>query len=195
MAIRLHEVHPALVHLPIVTLPLAVGADLLGRATGDPDLLEVGRRAMTVAAAGALVSAITGLIAQEEVSTEGESHDMLITHRNLNLLATLTATAMATWRSRREPSAGYLALGLAGIGVVGYTAYLGGKMVYQHGVGVEAADGLYDKRVPELRRGQIGRVARQSVRDLEKALPAAVKELGEGKVAPSLARHERAEAR
>ncbi|HEX6533338.1 MAG TPA: DUF2231 domain-containing protein [Gemmatimonadaceae bacterium] len=186
MAMRLQEVHPALVHLPIATLPLAVGADLLGRATGDPELLEVGRRSMALAAVGALASAVTGLIAQEEVSTEGESHDMLITHRNLNLLATLTATAMATWRSRREPNAGYLALGLAGIGVVAYTAYLGGKMVYEHGVGVEAADGLYDERVPELKRGEMGRVARTSLRDLEKALPATVRELRRGKVAPAL---------
>ena len=45
MAIRLQEMHPALVHLPIALLPLAVGADVVGRMTDNEGLLSFGRKA------------------------------------------------------------------------------------------------------------------------------------------------------
>ena len=65
MAIRIHEMHPAIVHVPIAFLPVSVGADLLGQVAG------------------------------EEVNVEGRSRDMLMTHRNLNVVAMLAVTA---WR-------------------------------------------------------------------------------------------------
>lgn len=191
MAVRLQEVHPSLVHLPLAFLPLAVGADLAGSVTDTPSLHELGKRAVGLAAASALVAATTGLIAQEEVSAEGEARDLLVTHRNLNLAATLLAGAMAVWRSRRRaPTAGYLALGLAGLGVVTYTAYLGGKMVYDHGVGVLPANGMYDENAPELRRGELGRVVKTSARDLAHAVPAMVRDIAHGDIAPALGKRD-----
>lgn len=120
MPVRLHEVHPAVVHFPIAVLPLAIGADLVGRRTGNEGLRDAGRTLMPIAAASAALSAATGLVAQEEVEADGRAHDVLVTHRNINLgMVALTAT-MAVWRSRRaEPSAACLALGLAGLGVSG----------------------------------------------------------------------------
>src|SRR5690606_30235032 len=53
MAIRLQELHSAAVHLPIALLPIAVGTDLVGRATGSRQLMETGRLAIGLAAAGA----------------------------------------------------------------------------------------------------------------------------------------------
>lgn len=191
MAVRLQEVHPSLVHLPIVLLPVALGTDLIGRATGDETVLEMGRRAIGLAAITALITGITGFIAQEEVSVEGESREMLVTHRNLNFFTTLATSMMAVWRGRRrEPGVGYLALGLAEVGVLAYTGYLGGKMVYQYGVGVEAADGLYDKDAPALRRGELWKVVRTSARDLAHAVPSMLKDLAHGDVAPVLTRRD-----
>lgn len=156
MAIRLHQMHPALVHLPITLLPLAVGADLLGRMSGDKSLLWFGQKAIGIAAAGAVASAVTGLIAGEEVNVEGESRDMLITHRNLNFAATVVASCMAIWRAKHQtPNALYLAAGGAGVGVVAYTAYLGGKLVYDSGVGVEPPHGVYRADAPALGAGQV----------------------------------------
>jgi uncharacterized membrane protein len=131
MAVRLHEMHPALVHLPITLLPLAVGVDLLASLMDDDSLLRFARGAIGLAALGALGAAVTGLIAGEEVNVHGESQDMLETHRNLNFVATVVATSMAVWRIRRaRPNAVYLGVGAAGVGVLAYTAYLGGKLVY-----------------------------------------------------------------
>ena len=83
MAIRLQEMHSALVHLPIALLPLAVGAAAIGRLTdnksravvrAEGDLHCCGRRPGL---------AVTGLIAGEEVNVESASQDMLITRPKL----------------------------------------------------------------------------------------------------------------
>jgi uncharacterized membrane protein len=187
MAIRLQELHPALVHLPIALLPVAIGTDLAGRVTGDDGLREAGRHAMLLTAASAAESALTGLIAQEEVNVEGESMDTLITHRNINLAVTVLAGAMAVWRSKRDrPSTGYLGLGLAGIAAVAYTAYLGGKLVYQYGVGVEPAHGQYRTRPPELTAGQAAAFSKDAARDLAHGAAHLAQEVAKGKLAPSL---------
>ena len=87
MAIRLHQMHPALVHLPITLMPLAVGADLLGCIIGGKSLHSFGQKAIVLVAAGAGAAAVIGLIACEEVNVEGDARDMLMTHRNLNFAA------------------------------------------------------------------------------------------------------------
>ena len=152
MAVRVREIHPAVVHAPIALLPLAIAADVLGRITHRRSLREAGGHLMPIAAVGAAAAALTGLIAQHEVQADGRARDMLITHRNVNLTVVGLATALAAWRwRRRTASPGYLALGLAGVGLLGYSAFLGTKMVYAHGVGVDAAGGIrpHERSVPD----------------------------------------------
>jgi uncharacterized membrane protein len=151
MSMRLQEVHPALVHYPIALLPTALGADALGRLTGSDALLEVGRRLTPIAAAGTLLAGLFGFVAQETVRTDETTEELLATHRTLNIgLVALTA-ALAGKRARmRRPTLAYLAVGAVGLGVMGYSAYLGGKMVYHHGVGVSAAGGLLEEEAPEI---------------------------------------------
>jgi hypothetical protein len=94
---------------------------------------------------------------------------------------------MAAWRLKREePGAAYLGLGVAVLGAMGYSAYLGGKMVYEHGVGVKPADGLRRGDSPELAPGQVGEFARAAVEDVERAVPHAVDDVRRGDVAPTL---------
>ncbi len=187
MALRLQELHPSLVHLPLALLPLAVASEILGAVTGRRAFHDFGRRAITLAAAGAAASAVTGLVAGEEVNVEGRSRDMLMTHRNLNVAATLTAIAMAFWRRRSEkPGAAYLATGLAGIGIVSYTAYLGGELVYDYGVGVDPAKGVWRPEAPRLKRGQLRAFFRDTLRDVGHGLQHMGQELRQGKIAPAL---------
>ena len=143
MAMRLQEVHPSLVHYPLAFLPVAVVADTLGYLSRNRRLLQAGRWATLLAAASAAVAGTTGLIAQEEVAAEDKARDMLVTHRTLNVALTLATAMLAAWRwRRRTPSPLSLAVGAVGLGVMSYSAYLGGKMVYEHGVGVLPALGV-----------------------------------------------------
>ncbi|HEX5385310.1 MAG TPA: DUF2231 domain-containing protein [Gemmatimonadales bacterium] len=163
MAMQLQEIHPALVHYPLTLLPAALIADAIGNAsdgTGGRALREVGRWGMALAAGSAALSAVFGLVAQEESNAEGEARDILVTHRTLNVMLVSAATGMAWWRwNRLRAEPGYLALGMGAIAALGYSAYLGGKMVYEHGVGVAPADAAA-RRSPELTAGMFGRAAR-----------------------------------
>jgi uncharacterized membrane protein len=187
VSLRLQEMHPAIVHAPIVLLPLAVGADLVGYAANDQSLLSFGQKAIFAAAIGGIAAVVTGLIAGEEVNVEGKSRDMLMTHRNLNVAAAVIASGLAIWRSRRKrPSAAYLGLGAAGVGVLGYTAYLGGKLVYDDGVGVAPAKGVYRPDAPRLGKGDTGAFFKDAATDLGHGVEHMVEEVSKGLIIPAI---------
>jgi uncharacterized membrane protein len=188
MAMKLHELHPSLIHFPLALLPLSIAADALGRVTGSESLLELGRRTMPLAAASGLVAGVAGLMAQTEVKAEGPAMDLLKTHRTLNLGLVAIAGAMAVQRARTEkPSAAYIGLGLAGVAAMMYSAYLGGEMVYREGVGIEAADGVRKRpKVPELSRQEARNALRTAATDTAKGIQLTVEESAKGDLVPSL---------
>lgn len=187
MPIGLQEIHPATVHFPIALLPLSLGADALGRLTGDYALMEMGRRTMPLAAAGAVTAAAFGLIAQQAVHAEGQAHDLLVTHRTLNAGLVGVTAALAARRLRSsKPGIGYLAVGLAALGAMGYSAYLGGRMAYEHGVGVKPAGGLNEARGPEVGLGNVAESARVAAGNLADGARGAAWETAEGELAPAL---------
>ncbi|HEX2197909.1 MAG TPA: DUF2231 domain-containing protein, partial [Burkholderiales bacterium] len=95
MALRLHEIHPSLVHYPLALFPASVLADLFGRLTGSRGLMKTGAALMPLAAGSAVVTGAAGLVAQESVRHEGRAHDLLVTHRSLNLGLIGLSVAMA----------------------------------------------------------------------------------------------------
>lgn len=184
---RIQEIHPSVVHFPIALIPAALAADAIGRFTNSRALMEIGRRLMPAAAVSAALAGVAGLIAQESVRAEGRVHAELTTHRNLNIGLIALAAGMAATRARdARPSAGYLLTGLAGLVAMGYTAYLGGKMVYEHGLGVEPAGGVRDGAAPEVRRDNLGRVARTSASHVVQGLKHAAEHVAKGELAPAL---------
>jgi len=188
MAMKLHELHPSLIHFPLALLPLSIASDLLGRATGSASLLDVGRRTMPLAAASGLVAGVAGLMAQTEVKAEGGAMELLKTHRTLNLGLVAIAGAMAVQRVRKEkPSAAYIGLGLIGIATMAYSAYLGGEMVYRDGVGIEAADGIRKRpKVPEHSLQQAGTALRTAASDTAKGIQLTIEESVKGDLIPSM---------
>lgn len=186
MAMRLSEVHPSLVHFPIALLPVAIAADAVGSATRNRELLAVGKWAMIGAAASAALAGVFGFIAQEEVNLDGESREVLQTHRTLNIGALGVMTTLALLRAaKRRPSTGYLLAGLGLFAGVTYSAYLGGKLVYAHGVAVEKAGGLYGE-APELTVGNAGHAASKAVSDLGRGVWHTARDMAKGEIAPSL---------
>lgn len=189
MTMRLQEVHPSVVHMPIAFLPVTIAADIAGKVTGRPTLLNVGKWGMALTVGSAALAGITGLIAQEEVRAEGRAHDLLVTHRNINVGVLAIATAMMVRRFRRKrPSLRYLATGLGAIGVVLYSAYLGGKMVYEHGVGVRAANGIQPGHAPELKLDEVRDWARHSAGEVARGARRAAREIATGDIAPAITR-------
>ena len=85
MTMRVHEIHPMLVHFPLALMPTAIAADTLGAMTDNDSLMETGRLLMPIAVASMAATGVAGFAAQEAVQAEGEAHDMLATHGNLNI--------------------------------------------------------------------------------------------------------------
>lgn len=133
---RVHELHPSLVHTPLVLIPMATLYDLRAsmkhrwRRPPSPGLWQA-------AALSGLVAGFTGLASANEVKA-GDEHTrgMMYRHGAGNAAILAGTLAMATWRARRGPTQLQGAVGLLMSGALLYTAYLGGKMVYDHGVGV-----------------------------------------------------------
>jgi uncharacterized membrane protein len=192
VSMRLQELHPALVHFPIALLPTTIGIDAVGRATGNETLLSVGKVGIAATAGSAVISALAGLLAQEASRFDAESRDLLITHRNLNLgLIGLTGWMAVQRAKRKEPSLRYLISGLAGIGMMTYSAYLGGKMVYQHGVGVSEARGLREAEAPHLVPEAAGEAARISAGHVASGLRHTAEDLARGEMVPWITRGRR----
>ena len=112
------------------------------------------------------------------------SRPILQTHRTLNVAALGVVTAMAIARvAMTRPSIGYLAAGLAAFSTVAFSAYLGSKLVYDHGVAVEDAGGT--KAAPTVvppRASPLARVAR----DLANGVAHAARDMAQGVLVPAL---------
>ena len=186
MPMRLQELHSAAVHYPVALLPLAIGADMLGAVTGSRMLSDVGRVGIALGAGSAMLAGAAGLIAQEAVVADGHAHDVLVTHRTLNISLTVLTTGMAVYRAGVEkPGVGYLALGAASLGALVYSAYLGGHMVYELGVGIKDR-GLNEAYAPELRLENAGRAAWVAARNLGVGAYHTATEMAAGELVPVL---------
>ncbi len=192
MAMRLQELHPSLVHFPIAALPTVVTTDLIGLVTRSRSLERFGRLGLLATAAGAALAATSGLIAQEEVEADGPALDTLITHRNLNAGVLLLTSYLAVRRLvERRITLGGLLAATAGVAGVLYTAYLGGKLVYEYGAGVEAANGV-KPGAPELTPETAPAVRQTATQDLGQGVKTMVSEVMHGKLAPTLFPSQRA---
>lgn len=157
MTMRLHEIHPMLVHAPLVLMPTAIFTDLLGATTGNKRLLSIGKQTTVLAAGSALLAGAFGFVAEQEVNLNDHTSQMLDTHRNINVAVASLTTAMSIYRFGRDrPGPLYLTTSFGALAAVSYSAYLGAKMVYHHGVGVEASDGVDIDKSIEIRPDTFG---------------------------------------
>jgi uncharacterized membrane protein len=137
--ILLHELHPAVVHAPLALLPTATAADLIAVLSGDKSWARVGRRLWIAGSAGALVSGLSGLAASQEVKLDSpRARDMAFLHGLGNAAINVSVIGVTLWRLRRPPTLGQALIGVLANAAALYTASLGGKMVYELGVGINA---------------------------------------------------------
>jgi uncharacterized membrane protein len=144
------NLHPLVIHFPIALLIVAVMADLVDTAVGRPAWLAPACTALYVLGAiGAGVASVTGQQAADTVLMSGMAHSIVGAHRTWALATTFYFAVLAIVRvalsfKGTPPGRGFriLLLVAAIIGVVGLqqTAERGGRLVYEHGVGVIGAD-------------------------------------------------------
>ena len=141
------NLHPLVVHFPIALLFTAVGLDVVGLALGCNRSLRFVATALYVLGTLAIVGAyFTGRAAAETVWLPGMAHAAVKEHwdwafRTVWFFTILTAVRLVLLRRvRADPRPALIALltvvGLLGVVLLGETGDRGGRLVYQHGVGV-----------------------------------------------------------
>jgi len=132
-----HPLHPALVHFPVACWSLATACDLAGLA-GVP-AWNYARLLLAVGCLAATAAAITGFVELMKIE-EGSVADR-DGHRHMLLMLASFGCYAASWFLRLRsgsavpPGVPAIASGLAGFALLAVGGWLGGKLVYHHGVG------------------------------------------------------------
>ena len=140
--------HALIVHFPIGLLVTAAVVDLIALLRADPRTPVTVSTGLYAAGAVAVLAAyLTGRAAAAEVYTPGLALPLVAQHWDRALWCVwyfgLVAAARVTLAVRATPlrrkTTVYLwAAGFVGVLLLAATADLGGRLVYQHGVGVAA---------------------------------------------------------
>ena len=105
MAMRVHEVHAAAAHAPLVILPAAALVDLAASLSDDRRQARLGRRLWWLGVGAATATGVAGLAASQEIKAEDERiADMMWLHGAANFGILLGATAIALVRTFRRPA-------------------------------------------------------------------------------------------
>jgi uncharacterized membrane protein len=143
MATLVHELHPQLVHAPLVLLPISAVVELRAATARWPRSLaydRLGRRLWWATAGAAFGAGFAGLAASREVRVEDHrAYDAMFVHGLGNVTLLAAAIGLASWRTTHRASGVTAALGLGAVAASLYTGWLGGNLVYAHGLGVKSS--------------------------------------------------------
>lgn len=133
-----HPFHGLLVTVPIGAWVAAVIFDIVAFAGDDPAAFTTGARWLYgIGVVAAVVAAVFGLLDFTRLTPGTRVRRIATIHLVLNLVAVAIFTA--AWLVHvggDDPSAVGLVLGLIGLGGLSVSGFLGGELVYRHGVRV-----------------------------------------------------------
>lgn len=136
-SIARHPIHPMLVPIPIGLWIFSLVADLIhaGGST-NPAWTTVAFYCMGGGIVGALAAALPGLI--DLLSLPPGPRKTAITHMTINLTVVVLYVINFWMRMPAPENPGKLVwLSLLSIGLLTISGWLGGKMVYEHGIAVD----------------------------------------------------------
>jgi uncharacterized membrane protein len=133
-----HPLHPLMVTVPIGSWVAAVIFDIVAFAGDDPAAFTTGARWLYgIGVLGALVAAVLGLLDFTRLTPGTRARKIATIHLVLNLVAVAIFTA--AWLvhvGSDDPSVVGLVLGIIGLCGLAVSGFLGGELVFRHGVRV-----------------------------------------------------------
>jgi uncharacterized membrane protein len=137
------RLHAALNDLPPALLPLSVLFDLLGAFLKRASLKSAGFWTLLAGVIGTGAAIVTGLLAEEATPHGADAHAIMETHETLAffvlglfaILALWRLVRRGVWSEKEEPVA--LTAGVIGVALIVVTAMFGGRLVFEHGVGIQ----------------------------------------------------------
>lgn len=137
-----HPIHPMLVAIPIGLWLFSLVCDLAFRfGSGNPNWELVANYTLIAGIVGALVAAVPGFI--DMLSLPWSVRRVALIHMAINLTVVALYIVNA-WVRRRGVSDGAIWLSVVSVALLGVSGWLGGKLVYVHGVAVDPAPELTD---------------------------------------------------
>ncbi len=140
----MENIHPIFVHFPIALTFLALlFAFLAIILPGKRQLFkEMLMWTLLLGALAAITTALTGFLASQQIPHNEAIHKIMTVHQTFGIIIGTTFLLLGLWilLRRVKMQVGelvFLTFFLAALtGLTGYSASLGGKMVYEHGAGV-----------------------------------------------------------
>ncbi|HET9036075.1 MAG TPA: DUF2231 domain-containing protein [Myxococcaceae bacterium] len=142
-----HPLHAALSDFPLVLLLLWVALDGLALVLGAPLLWMLGKWALIGGTVAAVLAASAGLMDYLALGKEGPSPALRTASVHLAVMLSVTCIAAIdlVYRGASPPTGGGLILHVGALVLVacglGAGGWLGGHLVFHHGVGVEPREG------------------------------------------------------
>lgn len=136
-----HPLHPALVHFPLGLLILSLILDIASYvALASNNLVRASFYAMTMGVAFGILAALAGLVDRSDIRLDHPARKTANIHMTLNLTAIglfgINLMLRAGQTGLDSTPLPFLLLSLVGVGIILYSGYLGGTMVYDDGIGV-----------------------------------------------------------
>ncbi|HEY3303153.1 MAG TPA: DUF2231 domain-containing protein [Candidatus Binatia bacterium] len=137
-SIAKHPIHPMLVAVPIGLWVFSLVADLIGAAGWRAESWnDVACYTMAGGVVGALLAAIPGFIDFLSISVPNDRR-IGVYHMAVNLTAVAVFSLNLYLRLSSAPGAVFpIALSVFGVALLAVAGWLGGELVYVHGMGVE----------------------------------------------------------
>lgn len=129
-----HPLHPAVTDIPVGAWTTALVLDALEMMTGNEAAGDAADLAIGVGLLGAVGSAVTGITDWSE--SYGKGRDLGVLHGLLNVAATGLYTASLIARRGNSRQSG-VAMSMLGYAIAGFSAYLGGHLVFGEQLGVD----------------------------------------------------------
>lgn len=137
-AIAGHPLHPVMIHFPVAALFMLVGSDFAYLYTGDPFWARAGLWLAGLGAGAGWVASIAGMV---DLFTVRRIRRLMTGWCHAVLAVMMLSLASFNWLQRfvmAEPLGPWgLYTSLLTAAFIGLTGYLGGRLVYEHAVGVE----------------------------------------------------------
>ena len=136
------RIHAALNDLPPALLPLSVLLDVLGISFKRESLKAAAFWTLVFGVIGTGGAIVAGLLAEDAVQHSEQAHAIMETHETLafivlgifGVLAVWRIVRRGVWSEREQPVA--LTAGVIGVAILLYASALGGKLVFDHGLGI-----------------------------------------------------------
>jgi uncharacterized membrane protein len=137
-----HPLHPIIVHIPMGLWPAALIFDLLSQFNiGGNALVRLSFYAILFGLISVLLAVPTGVMDWAEIKKEKPAWKLGLYHMTMNLVVSIVyamnlGLRLETFRTATAVASLPLLLSVIGVLLLIASAYLGGLMIYNHGIAV-----------------------------------------------------------